>query len=239
MLRSAVRPRVIVLAVFGLAVVAVCVRLGFWQLDRLEGRRDFNARYAAGLAAPPEPLEVLLERGRALAYRSAVATGRYDTSHEVILYGRSLDGRTGNHVLTPLVLDDGRAIVVDRGWVPFELDEPPVAEAEPPPGEVQVRGPLFASQPGGAAEVQDGEDRVTTVRTVDLGAIARDVPYELVPWFIRLQSQSPRPAVMPVPGAAPDLSEGSHLSYAFQWFAFAAIAAGGSAILIRRDLLGR
>lgn len=233
------RPRWIGLTVFAVAVVAVCVRLGIWQLDRLEGRREFNDRYAAGLAAAARPLEDLLRGGGALAYRRVTATGRYDTEHEVILYGRALDGQPGNHLLTPLVLTDGRAVLIDRGWVPFEMDEPPVAAAAPPRGEVEVVGPLFAGRAGGAGEVPEGGDRVTTVRTVDLDAIARDVPYELVPWFVQLQTQSPPPGDLPVPEPAPELDEGPHLSYAFQWFAFATIAAIGYAILVRREVVER
>jgi surfeit locus 1 family protein len=232
------RPRWIGLTLFAIAVVGMCVRLGLWQLDRLEGRREFNARYSVGLAAAPRPLEQLLEDGAALAYRRATVTGRYDAEHEVILYGRPLDGRAGNHVLTPLVLADGSAIIVDRGWVPFEMDEPPVAAADPPGGTVVAEGVLFADQPGGAGEVTPGEDRVTTVRSVDLGAIGRDVPYLLQPWFLQLRSQSPAADALPVPAPPPDLTEGPHLNYALQWFAFAAIAAVGYVILMRREVKG-
>jgi len=237
MFRFLLRPRWIGLALFALVVVVVCVRLGLWQLDRLEGRREFNDRYAAGLAAAPLPLDDLIRDGGALAYRRATAIGRYDPEHEVILYGRTLDGQAGNHVLTPLMLADGRAIVVDRGWVPFEMDEPPVASAAPPTGAVEVGGTLFAPQPGGAGAIQVGEDRVTTVRTVDVGAIGRDVPYELVPWFLQLRSQTPTSGELPVPAPLPQLTEGPHLSYAFQWFAFATIAVVGYAILVRREVV--
>ncbi len=237
MFRFLQRPRWIGLTLFAVVVVGVCVRLGLWQLDRLEGRREFNERYAAGLATAPRPLDALLADGEALAYRRATAMGRYDTEHEVILYGRTLEGRTGNHVLTPLVLADGRAIVVDRGWVPFEMDEPPVAAASPPTGAVEVEGTLFAPQPGGAGEIQSGEDRVTTMRTVDVEAIGRDVPYELVGWFLQLRSQTPSSGDLPAPAPLPELTEGSHLSYAFQWFAFATIAAVGYAILVRREVI--
>ena len=239
MLRFLARPRWIGLTVFAIVIVGVCVRLGMWQLDRLEERREFNARYAAGLDAAPVPIEDLLTEGGALAYRRAIATGRFDTAHEVILYGRTLDGQAGNHLLTPLVLADGRAVIVDRGWVPFELDEPPVVEAAPPSGEVEVRGPLFATQPGGAGEVQPGADRVTTVRTVDVEAIARDLPYDVVPWFLQLQTQSPPAGDLPLPEPPPELTEGPHLSYTFQWFAFATIAAVGYVILVRREVLER
>ncbi|MGZ8601623.1 MAG: SURF1 family cytochrome oxidase biogenesis protein [Actinomycetota bacterium] len=241
MVRFLLRPRWIALTLFAVVVVGVCVRLGLWQLDRLEGRRAFNDRYAAGLAAAPLPLDDLLGDSGALAYRRAIAIGRFDTEHEVILYGRTLNGQAGNHVLTPLVLADGRAIVVDRGWVPFEMDEPPVAAAAPPTGaaEVEVEGTLFAPQPGGAGEVRDGEDRVTTVRSVDVEAIGRDVPYELVPWFLQLRSQSPSSGDLPVPAPLPELTEGPHLSYAFQWFAFATIAAVGYVTLVRREVKER
>jgi surfeit locus 1 family protein len=229
------RPRWIGLTVFAVVVVGICVRLGLWQLDRLEGRRDANARYAEGLAEPPRPLEDLLDSGGRLAHRRAVATGRYDPEREVILYGRTLDGVAGNHVLTPLVLADGRAVIVDRGWVPIEMDRPPV-DAAPPAGEVEVRGTLFADQPGGAGDVQEGGDRVTTVRTVDIEAIARDVPYELSPWFLQLRSQSPAAGDLPVAVPEPELTDGPHLGYAFQWFAFATIAAVGYAVLARREV---
>lgn len=236
MLRSLLRPRWIGLTVFALVVAALCVWLGIWQLDRLHGRREVNERYAAGLAEAPVALEDLLAAGTPLAYRRATATGRYDTAHEVILYGRTLDGQPGNHVLTPLVLDDGRAVIVDRGWVPFELDEPPIAEAAPPGGEVEVEGILLADQPGGAGEAGPGQDRITTVRSVDIGAIGRDVPYELEPWFLQLQHGSPSSGELPVPEPPPELTDGPHLNYALQWFAFATIAVVGYGILVRREM---
>jgi surfeit locus 1 family protein len=235
MFRFLVRPGWIALTLFAIVVAAACVRLGVWQLDRLEGRRELNARLAAGLATAPEPLEDLLVGPGALEYRRAIATGRYDTEREVILYGRTLDGQAGNHVLTPLVLTDGRAIIVDRGWVPFEMDEPPVTGASPPNGEVVVVGTLFPGQPGGAGENRPG-DRITTVSTVDIEAIARDLSYELAPWFLQLQSQSPAAGSLPIPEPPPELTEGPHLGYAFQWFAFAVIAAVGYVILVRREV---
>ena len=65
MFRFLQRPRWIGLTLFAVVVVGACVRLGLWQLDRLEGRREFNERYAAGLAAAPRPLAALLADGEA------------------------------------------------------------------------------------------------------------------------------------------------------------------------------
>jgi cytochrome oxidase assembly protein ShyY1 len=242
MRRSLLTPRWIAFTVFALLVVGVCVRLGFWQLDRLEGRRYFNDRFAAGMAIEPAPVETLLASDdRQLSYRRAVAGGRYDPAREVILYGRALGGRPGNHVLTPLVLTDGRAMLVDRGWVPFDLDTPPVAPARPPEGQVQVVGFLSPNEPGAADDSSNttgGQGGATTFTRVDLGSIGEQLPYDLVPWYLTLQEQSPAqsgelPAVVPVA----DLDEGSHLSYAFQWFAFATIGLIGYLVLARKETL--
>jgi surfeit locus 1 family protein len=242
MRRTLLTPRWIAFTVFALLVVGVCVRLGFWQLDRLEGRRYFNDRFRTGMAMAPLPIEALLASGQEpLSYRRATAKGRYDAANEVILYGRALDGHPGNHVLTPLVLADGRAVLVDRGWVPFDLDTPPVKEAAPPTGQVQVVGSLSPNEPGGADDSEEGVgEGASTFTRVDLGTIGQQLPYALLPWYIALQEQAPtQPGELPAVVPAPTLDEGPHLSYAFQWFAFASIAAIGYLILARRQVLDR
>ena len=217
-------------------MAAVCARLGFWQLDRLSQRRAFNEQVRAGLEADPASLRDTLAAAADpgdVAYRRVRATGAYDPTHEVVLYGRALDGRPGDHILTPLVLDDGTAIVVDRGWVPFEANRelPVPGGAAAPAGPVTVEG--FLEPPDDASP--PGDDAVTTIRRIDLELLQGQLPYELAPLALQLESQSPAQAALPVPAPGPELSEGPHLSYAIQWFAFATIALGGSALILRRE----
>src|SRR5690349_11891712 len=129
MLRSLLKPRWIAFTVFAVVVAGVCFRLAFWQLDRLEGRRYYNDLFRAAMTQAPAPVESVLAApgSGSLTFRRVSATGRYDAAAETVLYGRPLDGRPGNHVLTPLVLPDGTAVIVDRGWVPFEPTYPPIA----------------------------------------------------------------------------------------------------------------
>ncbi len=234
MFRFLLKPRWIALGLFALAMSALCVRLAFWQLDRLHGRRHFNALYAQGMQASPVPLEALLARtdGSPLLYRRATVTGTYDTDREVILYGRTQDDRPGNHVITPLMLPDGRAVIVDRGWVPFQMDTPPVIGAAPPEGPVQVTGLVFGSEAGGG-----DAGPVTTVKSVDLGQLGDQLPYPLLRVYLQLQTQAPaQPSDLPVPPPPPALDDGPHLSYALQWFAFATIAFGGFWLLAIRQI---
>jgi cytochrome oxidase assembly protein ShyY1 len=211
-------------------VAATCVALGFWQLARLAERRDLNARILARRSATPVTVEGA--DTTAGSYRPAIAEGTYDVEREVLVYGRSLDGEPGHHVVTPLVLGDGDAILVVRGWVPFATQSAPVAGAAPPPGTVRVRGVLVPDEGDGSTT----PDATGIVRTLDVAGIASTLPYDVASLPLQLLEQTPpQPGDLPVPVPLPELSEGPHLSYAIQWFSFAAIALGGAAILLRRE----
>jgi surfeit locus 1 family protein len=219
-------------------VTIVCIAAGIWQLARLQQKRDRNDAIRAGLAAAPLVVEGRFPGGTdpdGLRYARARATGTYDVDHEVVLYGRTQDGQAGNHVVTPLVLADGSAIVVDRGWVPLAMDDPPVEAARPPSGTVSVLGVLLGSEGGLPGEAGPEGPPVTTVARLDLAAIQAQVPYPIAPVSLVLQEQAPAAGALPRPAPLPELSEGPHLSYAIQWFCFAAIAVIGGTILVRRE----
>ena len=212
----------------------MCVRLGFWQLDRLEQRRALNAEIGAALATAPAALDDVLA-GEDRTYRRVRASGAWAADDEVILYGRALDGRPGNHVLTPLLIGPGRAVLVDRGWVPSSIAAPPLTGPEAPAtGEVTVEGVLMPADdasPGGDATV---DERPQQVRSVDIGILDPTIDADLVDdVYLLLERQTP-PQERPIPAPLPEATEGPHLSYAIQWFSFAAIALIGYGVLARR-----
>ncbi len=242
--RFLLTPRWMALFALVLLVAAVCVRLGIWQLDRLEQRRALNDQVRSGLAAPPVTLPALTDGSsdpQALAYRRVEVTGTYDVERELLLYGRALEGRPGHHVLTPLLTGDGTAILVDRGWVPVEMDAPPVAAAAPPSGKVTVTGFLLPVDQDDAGVVdRDPQGRPLTVRHDVPAALEDALGYALWPLPLQLQEQSPpQPSPLPAVVGPPELDEGPHLSYAVQWFTFATIALAGFAVLVRREIRDR
>lgn len=231
-------PRWLVAHVALIAVAATCVSLGLWQLRRLDERRAFNALVSSRLAAQEEPLAAVLgEPADRLAYRRVTATGQYLPAEEVLLSPRSRDGAPGHDVLTPLVTGSG-GILVDRGWVPFALSTPPVAQAAPPPGPVTVTGYLLPGRHAPRAGPV-GAARLGFVSNADIDRLQSQVSVPLAPAYLVLTSQSPAPGTLPRPGAPPELTEGPHLSYAVQWVLFACVAVIGYPFLIRqrgRDL---
>ena len=214
----------------------MCVRLGFWQLERLDERHALNAELAAALASRPTALTDLLAEND-ITYRRVTVEGTWDARHEVILFGRSLEGRPGNHVLTPLTFAEDRAVLVDRGWVPSDVRAPPVTgDAAAPPGDVTVEGIVLPSDDGETDAA--GGALPTQIRRVDVAALDAAIPSELVAGvYVLLEGQTPSRG-RPIPAPFPATSEGPHLSYAIQWFTFAAIAVVGYGLLVRRARRG-
>jgi len=233
--------RGVVGAVFLLTMAALCVRLGFWQLDRLEQRRARNAAVLAARDQPPVALDsarfaaVAADPG-AYDWRPAEAAGTYHHAGDLLLRGRSRDGRPGVHLVSPLVLADGRVVMVDRGWVPAADAASADADAYRTSGPVRVSGLLRAMRAdpdrGLPAAGRAGAD--SSWRRIDLGAARERAPGEVLPLYLQRLPASADPPSPPLAEAAPGLSEGNHLSYAVQWFSFAAIAVVGLLILARR-----
>lgn len=217
------------------AGTALCARLGIWQLDRLEQRRAFNAHYLRVRAEPPLDLNQAVDEDLAdTEYRDAFVQGRYDFENQVALRNQYHANEYGYHLLTPLVLEDGRAVLVDRGWIPAEGNGSPAgwrAFDEPP--EARVTGILrmgsARAQLGGVAdpELAPGQTRLEIWNAVNLERIALQVPYRLLPVYLQPDPEE-GDETPPIPfQPTVEISEGPHLGYAGQWFIFAVLLGFG------------
>jgi surfeit locus 1 family protein len=224
------------------AVAAVCVRLGFWQLDRLEQRRAANHGLEERIAADPLDLDSAPRDTAGLVMRAAVARGQWDGETAIALAGRSRAGAPGVHVLQPFQLEGGGWMLVDRGFVP-------AADAATAPAGVRAQGtatilgrlrPLESDAGTDGRLRPAGEQRGTLptwfARSPD--GLGRHVPQTLAPLYVVAESAT---AAGPYPAASepPELDEGPHLGYAIQWFSFAAIAVVGWGAMAMRRSPGR
>lgn len=239
-MRMLLRPRWLLTHLVVLSIVVLFVNLGFWQLRRLEERRVDNARITANMSAEQQPLDQTLQQygndPDALAYRRVTVSGTYRPDDEVLLTPRSNGRVAGHHVLTPLLLDGDQAVLVDRGWVPFADDDPPIAAAAPPDGRVTVTGVIIPTQEAARFGSAGAAERVTYLSGPDVDLLQPQMPVALHPFSVLLASQEPAPDGLPVAGPLPEVDEGSHQAYAWQWFSFAAILLGGYPLLLRRSL---
>ena len=219
-------------------VVAICVlfvNLGFWQVRRLEERRLENAVVSSRLAGTPIRIEELITGAGpdidSLEFRNAVATGVFDTTEEVLVRSQVHAGTAGWHVITPLVLSNGRAVLVNRGWVPLEMDAVPVPVA-PPAGRVTITGWVNLTQERRAAGAVEPQGRLTRIARIDIDRLDDQMPAALLPVYV-VADEGGQP--LPIPVARPDVAdEGPHLLYAIEWFSFTLIGLVGYFFLVRR-----
>lgn len=222
--------------IFAAAIVAVCVRLGFWQLERLDERRNANAELLNQQASAPSPFSTFDVPDPSYRYRASQVSGRYDYDRELVLTSRALNGSPGVYVLTPLVPSDGsKTVLVNRGWV-YAADGMTVDATryiERDTAVVTGYIELFGTGVGPVSTASAPRG----VRRLDRDSIAARIEQELAP--VLLVATDPVPAgsenEIPVRLQRPSLSEGSHRGYAFQWFAFAVIGVLGMGAVVLRE----
>lgn len=228
-----------------LAVIVGFPQLGLWQLHRYDEERALADRIEARVSAEPVPLGDVLaldtpaEALDDLEFMPVEVTGRYALDEQVFQRNRAFEGASGFDVLTPLRTGDGEAILVRRGFVPpVRQGAPDPAAAPAVDGEVTVTGYLERSgrQPGfGPRDAEDG--RLDIVFHADVERLDRQTSADLLPMVLHLRSQSPSHPDGPVPQPVPEIDASSNLNYAFQWFAFTAIALIGYAIVLYRRVV--
>jgi surfeit locus 1 family protein len=227
-----------------IAAIGVMIRLGLWQLDRLTQRRAFNARIITQQKAEPLTLDSAALNADLfnMEYRTVAVTGKYDPAQQVVLRNQVWTNQPGVHLLTPLIISGtNTAVLVNRGWIPSEDAAPDKRGKYEEPGVVSVRGVLRRPQTqpdfGGVPDppLAPGQTRLDVWNIVNLERIRWQVPTPLLPAYIQQSPEITQTAPPYRTEPQLDLSEGSHLSYALQWFTFAAILAIGYPIYVRRQ----
>lgn len=226
-----------ILGTLGVFFVAlVCVRLGFWQLDRLAQRDTINEQVGARLELPALALTRWPADTSGLGYRRVEVQGELDAERSIVLAGRSRAGAPGVHLLTPLHLEDGTAVLVNRGWVP-SADGTSIDLAAFTLDSLAGAGIVFPLASAGAAATRSTPTREFqhVWFRVDVTTLRGQFPYPISDYEVRLLPPASAAQAPPVRLDPPELDRGPHLGYAIQWFSFAAIfLIGWGAMVARR-----
>lgn len=200
-----------------------CVYLSQWQFARNEERGAQLALVAQNYDEEPVPITELLDDDGAMApgdeWRPVVMTGRYLQDEQVLARNRPRGGTSAFEVLTPLQLDDGSIVIVNRGWVPPGEGTVPDEIPEAPSGDVTVTARLRPGEqlPASGRTAPEGQ-----VPTIHLPTIAEATgPSTVTGAYALMVSEQPAPATAPRPIDRPTDDPGPHLSYAIQWILFA------------------
>jgi cytochrome oxidase assembly protein ShyY1 len=223
---------VLLTAIFG----AACVALGIWQLNRRAETVAEITRVQANYDAAPVPLGDLLptpgSENLGATWRPVTVTGTYAAADQVLVRNRTSEAGPGFEILTPLVTKDGTVFVVDRGWIDKnDNGTGPGAVPAPPEGVVVVTARLRNGERG----IPGQSASANLVPTIELDALAArwGVPLytQMYGELISENSSAEAGALL----AKPTTSEGNHLSYAFQWMAFAVLGIVALLWAVRRE----
>ncbi len=222
---------------FGAVCAALFISLGAWQLKRSgqtqQESNDLRTRSSL-VAVPVDQLAegASYESARNLEWRTVTATGRFDTDHQVVVDNRSWHGQPGAHVVTPLLLDAGGVVLINRGWVPSsrKIGELPIIAALPK-ATVTITGRVRPSQKReglGAADTATG--RLPVLKRLDIARISQQSPYPVAPFYVEATSVTNGVELID----PPRFGSATNLSYAIQWFSFCGIGVVAWTIIIRR-----
>ncbi len=205
---------------------AACISLGNWQANRrdqvLTGIERVNRNYFADPATGEEALAKFKQLPEEKTWMTVSLTGSYIADDTYIVRNRIKAGRPGYEVLVPFKTSNGEVVIIDRGYLPIGDKESghPDAVPAPPSGKVTVNARLKPSEVRLDRGAPEGQ-----IASIQLQDYAQHLNYDIAQGAYGIMYQEdPAPASAPLPLDAPDMDEGPHLSYEFQWYAFGVLA---------------
>lgn len=202
--------------------LAVLIGLGSWQLQRLGWKTDLIAKMTARIeaSAVPLPADVSAATIDDLEFTQVRVTGRFRHADEMVVLARPRKGEAGSRVVTPMETEDGRWILIDRGWIPIGAEDPARRSGGQITGSTSVEG-LLRAPPQTNLFTPNNRPEENVWYWIDPAAMAERAGFAPQPFFVEA-GPAPNPGGLPV-GGRPVLDiPNNHLQYAITWFGLAA-----------------
>jgi surfeit locus 1 family protein len=206
-------------------LLAAFVSLGRWQWQRGVGKQQlweqFEHSPAPAFTTHPPNFDTS-ERFSRVAFPA-----RYEPAHQFLLDNRMHDGQPGFEVLTPAVLNDGRRILVNRGWVPFSGYRDRLPDVAMTGAEATISGrveelPAAGLASGRAPPAADDQwPKVTSFPTQN--ELEQALGQKISRRILLLDPGAPGAGDFVRQWSPPGLAPDRHFSYAIQWWGFAVV----------------
>lgn len=228
------------LSVWAAAGFILLVGLGTWQVQRLHWKEGLIAARQGAFRLPPVAPPPNLAAAESLEYHPVRVTGRFLNDREMPVAAIADDGTAGFDIVTPLVLDDGRVLLIERGFVPTALRTPDNRRAGEIAGPTQITGPLRLDHGRPSWFTPDNQPARNEWYFIDLRAMAAAAApkAQVLPYYIDADA-TPNPGGWPKGGQTVIDLPNHHLSYAITWYALAAGLVQIYILFVRRQLKER
>jgi surfeit locus 1 family protein len=206
-----------------IALIALFLAAAHWQYTRMHEKQALRAQLDAAAASPAIELPHGVEDWSTLRYQPVRLAGQYDARHQILIDNRIDAGRVGYHVVTPLMLQDGRAVLVDRGFIAEGASRSDVPVVPVAAGDVEVRGRI--ELPARYFELGHAEPVGSVWQNLDPARFTAATGVAVLPIIIEQDAADARGDGLARNWPAPDLGIDKHRSYMLQWIAFAGVIA--------------
>lgn len=208
-----------------LILLPIFIRLGFWQLERADQKRDMETRYEQRTKLPGFRLEPKVRGGDDIEYRRVYVRGVFDHQHQILIDNRVLNGKVGYHVVTPLRMSGSdRYVLINRGWVqasPYRNELPDVSVSNKM---VTIHGVLVKPHPDVymlGDRNREGTEWPARMQWLDLKEIEQASKKKFYPYAILMDADAPHGYARE--WRKVDLDPDKNTGYAVQWFSFAIV----------------
>ncbi|MEP7327564.1 MAG: SURF1 family protein [Betaproteobacteria bacterium] len=204
--------------------IALFVVAGNWQHGRMEQKLALRTQLDAAAAAPPVDLPVDAKWVE-WRFRPVVLEGRFDAGRQILIDNKVEGGRVGYHVVTPLLLSDSRAVLVDRGFVAAGATRDALPDVPPPLGPVTIHGRINIP-PAGYVELQHADATGAVWQNLDPTRFGQVSGLPVVPIVIEQTAALGATDRLLRQWPVPDVGVDKHRIYMVQWYAFALMTGG-------------
>lgn len=205
-------------------VIASCIWLAQWQVERASEKREIIARWHDRNPVALNELET-----PAALPQPVTGVGIWQPDRQILIDNRIRDQQPGVDVLTPLRVPDGRIFLVNRGWAAWssrssQLPDPAVTRRS-----IEIRG-VLNTPPGtgvklGEANAQPGPEWPILVTYFDHDRLAELFGTALQPSVIQLDPAH-RDHLTGDAWTVVTFGPKRHIGYALTWATIAIVVAG-------------
>ena len=197
-------------------MLPLLIGLGSWQVERLHWKEELVATIIARIHQ--DPVDIASLAVDEADYHPATGSGTFLNDKSFYLLAISLTGEGGYHVLTPLHLEDGQFLLVDRGWIPYDMRGKNYAR---PSDVVRIAGVARIPQYHRIRSQNDPEGNNWYQIDMDMMATRAGVP-AFLPYILEADA-APNEGGYPVGGQTRLTLPNNHLSYAVTWYGLALV----------------
>lgn len=215
----------LITSIFAVIFFILFIRLGFWQLDRAEQKRQIYSFYNERQSKEVINLNNnFITDSNNFLWRKVSATGNFLERHQILLDNQVNAGQAGYYIYTPFKVKNREDIfLVNRGWAPIAGDRNKSPNLIMTEGEVTIHGVLKKEPRTGVLLMENQAERletnITRLQKIDLNEISALTQNKLLPYIVRLSPESKQGYIRK--WKVRDSGENIHIGYAYQWFAFA------------------